>query len=288
MRVISWNIQWGRGADGVVNLSRTLETLHALGPADVICLQEVAVNFPELAGAPDADATAILAEAFPDHLLVDAPAVDVAGADGGRSRFGNVMLSRLPVEQIFIHRLPWPPEAGVPSMPRTAIEAVLRLPTAGAIRVVSTHLEYYAAAQRQAQVAYLCQLQRDARGRANAPRHARDKGGPFARRDDPLAAIACGDFNFQPGSDDWCAMTAAADEAAGWFDAWSLRHPGVAHPPSVGVHGADWPEHAFCCDYFFVTRPVAGALQRVSYDAHSRASDHQPLVLELDERLLGG
>ena len=39
MRVISWNIQWGRGADGAVNFSRVLDTLRALGPFDVICLQ---------------------------------------------------------------------------------------------------------------------------------------------------------------------------------------------------------------------------------------------------------
>ena len=41
MKLLSWNIQWGRGADGVVNLQRTISAIRTLGDFDVICLQEV-------------------------------------------------------------------------------------------------------------------------------------------------------------------------------------------------------------------------------------------------------
>ena len=44
MKLLSWNIQWGRGADGVVDLPRTIAAIRTLGDFDVICLQEIAVG----------------------------------------------------------------------------------------------------------------------------------------------------------------------------------------------------------------------------------------------------
>lgn len=41
MRLIDWNIQWGRDADGVVDLPRTVAAIRGLGDFDVLCLQEV-------------------------------------------------------------------------------------------------------------------------------------------------------------------------------------------------------------------------------------------------------
>ena len=49
MRIVSWNVQWGRGADGRVDWARLLAALRAFD-ADVICLQEVASRFDELPG----------------------------------------------------------------------------------------------------------------------------------------------------------------------------------------------------------------------------------------------
>ena len=118
-------------------------------------------------------------------------------------------------------------------MPRTAIEAVLRAPGGAAIRLISTHLEYYAATQRRAQIGYLRQLQEEAEARAQLPRQPQGKAGPFAQRANPLAAIACGDFNCPPGSDDWREMTGDEAGNAPWYDAWRCLHPERAHPPSV-------------------------------------------------------
>ena len=49
MRILSWNIQWGRGIDGRVDLERTVAVIAAGNP-DVICLQEVARCHPDLPG----------------------------------------------------------------------------------------------------------------------------------------------------------------------------------------------------------------------------------------------
>ena len=288
MRVLSWNIQWGRGADGVVDMPRIVDTVSQLGPSDVICLQEVATNFPGLPGGHGENGVAILREGFPEYTLIHAPGIDVPAGDGARSRFGNVMLSRLPVGMISIHRLPWPPVPGVPSMPRTAIEAVIRAQSGAPVRVLTTHLEYYAEQQRAAQIAYLRMLQIEARQRATMTLHPKELDGPFARQEEPLAALVCGDFNFQPESAHWCELTRPHNDGDGWFDAWQVANSAAPHPPSVGVHGAEWPDRPYCCDFFFVSAALKPAVGRVHYDAQSAASDHQPIVLELDDSRLGG
>ena len=97
MKLLSWNIQWGRGADGVVDLQRTIAAIRTLGEFDVLCLQEVSVGF---AGLHDdrrpVDEVAVLAAAFPGYSAHFAAGVDVPDGAGGRSRFGNLTLSRLP------------------------------------------------------------------------------------------------------------------------------------------------------------------------------------------------
>ena len=109
MKLLSWNIQWGRGMDGQVNLARILRTIHHLGDFDVICLQEVAVNFPGLPGSLGENQVAILSAGLPGYTPVYGAATDVPDGHGGRRQFGNIIFSRLPVGQVWRHLLPWPP-----------------------------------------------------------------------------------------------------------------------------------------------------------------------------------
>lgn len=282
MRVISWNIQWGRGADGVVNLSRIIDRIHALGPFDVICLQEVASCFEGLAGGKGEDGLAVLSAAFEGYVAIHAPAVDMPAGGGRRSTFGNLMLSRLPVAAVFRHLLPSPPEREVLSMTRACIEAVVMSAQGVPVRVLSTHLEYYAPGQRLAQARWLQQRQAAVAMAASFPMCEREKTGPFARPVMPVAAVLCGDFNCEPASPVWQAVVAEQDCESPWCDAWSLRHGDAPHPPSVGLHGADWPDRPYCCDYMFVSQSLAAAVRDVCYDAITDASDHQPVLLDLD------
>jgi len=66
-----------------------------------------------------------------------------------------------------------------------------------------------------------------------------------------------------------------------WVDAWRVLHRHAAHPPTVGLHGADWPDRPYCCDFFVVTDDLAGCVRDVRVIADTPASDHQPIVLEL-------
>ena len=68
----------------------------------------------------------MLASLLPGYTAVPGVAVDQPGDDGRRRRFGNMILSRLPVQQAFRHLLPYPADHDVPSMPRIAVEAVVR------------------------------------------------------------------------------------------------------------------------------------------------------------------
>ncbi len=66
MKLISWNIQWSRGVDGKVDPQRIVDDARKLGDFDVLCLQEVAANFPSLAGSAGENQF----EIFDWHLLL--------------------------------------------------------------------------------------------------------------------------------------------------------------------------------------------------------------------------
>ena len=283
MRMLSWNIQWGRGADGRVDLQRTASAIRAAGDFDVICLQEVACNFAGLAGGAGEDELAFFSAAFPAYTPVFGAGLDVPDGRGARALFGNLLLSRLAVGQVFRHMLPAPADPGVHSMQRVCVEAVLST-ARGPLRVLSTHLEYHSQRQRRAQVAALRDLQREAGAQAAAKPPAPMAGSSpgFAQWPRPASAILCGDFNFEPEADEYALLqTPFADRVPGWRDAWAVRHSQRPHAPSVGLHGAEWPARAYCCDYFFVSADLAPRVTMVEVLAATAASDHQPVVLEL-------
>src|SRR4029453_1190783 len=126
-------------------------------------------------------------------------AVDQPGRNGKRRRFGNMILSRLPVRQVYRHFLPYPCEPGVAGMPRIAIEAVVGAPF-GDVRVITTHLEYYSKVQRMAQVNGLRQVYADGHAHARDAAITKDDGSPFQTFLRPRPTIITGDFNFEP---DW-------------------------------------------------------------------------------------
>lgn len=285
MKLITWNVQWCRGIDGAVDPARIVRTANKLADFDVLCLQEVAVNFPGLPGSRGEDQVARLSDALPGFSAHYGAATDVDDGKGGRSCFGNLILSRLPVLQVFRHLLPWPADAKVNSMQRVAVEAVVQAPW-GALRIITTHLEYYSAAQRMAQVRALRALHQEACGHARQPRAAGKSGQPFQARPRPAAALLAGDFNCKPEQAEHRLIGAAFDDGTtpAFVDAWTVAHPGIAHPPSAGVHEDSWAKPPYCCDFVFVTEDLAARVRDVTIDGATKASDHQPVVIGLADR----
>jgi endonuclease/exonuclease/phosphatase family metal-dependent hydrolase len=90
MKLVTWNIQWGLGCDGRIDLGRTVATARALCDADVFCFQEVSHGFPEHDGGQDQPA--MLASLLPGYWPILRPAVEKVD-DGGRLQvFGDMML----------------------------------------------------------------------------------------------------------------------------------------------------------------------------------------------------
>jgi endonuclease/exonuclease/phosphatase family metal-dependent hydrolase len=280
VKLISWNVQWCRGCDGRVNPARISKVVKEMADVDVLCLQEVARNFPSLEGSAGENQYETLAGLFPDYAVIEGVATDVLAPQGERREFGNALITRLPILQVYRRLLPWPADASVPSMQRAAIEVVLAA-RSGPLRVTTTHLEYYSAKQRAAQVEELRRLQLEAAGHAAAPRSDKE-GGPFERVPRPASGILTADFNFR--SDDPMHARLQAPLAAGvpaYRDAWQLRHPGRPHAPTLGVHDrTQWPE-AFACDFIFVTEDLADRVEDVEVNDVTDASDHQPVLLVL-------
>jgi endonuclease/exonuclease/phosphatase family metal-dependent hydrolase len=282
MKLITWNIQWGRGADGRVDLARIVAHARRLADFDVLCLQEVSAGYPELPGCDGADQFRALAEALPEFTAIAGVATDAPRAGGGRRAFGNMMLSRLPVLQVFRHLLPWPADAGVMSMQRVLIEATLRTP-GGPLRVSTTHLEYYSLLQRSAQVERLRELHREAVAQSRAERPGSAGDGAFQHWPRGGPAILTGDFNFLPDAAERDALMAEfGDDTPPYRDAWQITHPGQRHAPTVGLYDkAQWPGEPFTFDFVFVSADLASRVRDVRADAQSDASDHQPLLIEL-------
>jgi endonuclease/exonuclease/phosphatase family metal-dependent hydrolase len=120
-------------------LARIVATARESADFDVLCLQEVARNYADLPGSSGEDQFALLAGLLPGFTATEGIAVDVQGAGGRRRQFGNLILARYPLMQVFAHLLPWPADSAVPSMQRGALEVVLAAPF-GPVRVTTTHL----------------------------------------------------------------------------------------------------------------------------------------------------
>ena len=281
MNLISWNIQWCRGCDGCVNPARISKVVKEMADVDVVCLQEVARNFPALPGSEGENQYEALAGLFPGYVVVEGVATDVLAPNGDRREFGNALITRLPILQVYRRLLPWPADGAAPSMQRAALEVVLAT-RSGPLRVTTTHLEYYSARQRGAQVEALRDLQAEAAGHAAAPQPGKE-GGPFEPVARPASGILTADFNFRP--DDPLHAHIQASLAPGvpaYRDAWQLRYPGRPHPPTLGVHDkAQWPGPSFACDFVFVTDDIARRVEDVVVNAETDASDHQPVLLSL-------
>jgi len=273
MRILQWNIQWCRGMDGVVDPERIARTARALCDPDVCCFQEVAINFPALAGSAGEDQVARLAAAFPGYSAHFAWGVDLPDDRGGRRRFGNLILSRLPVRQVFRHSLPRPAHDEVPSMPRVALEAEIEAPR-GPVRVMTTHLEYYSDTQRNAQAARLCEIEAEARGYAAAKPPSQYNPGPFQPLARPAASILTGDFNMR--RDD----PAAARLRETWRDAWTIANPDRPQPPTFCVFDTKYAKEPYCCDFVFVSDDLAPRVAAVRVDSDCQDSDHQPVIAE--------
>jgi len=284
MRLMTWNVQWCRGVDQKVDPARIVAEARRLLDFDVLCLQEIADNYPDprLAGSAGEDQFAALAAELPGYTAIAGVATDQPADGGRRRRFGNLILSRLPVRQVYRHLLPSPVDPGVNGMPRMAVEAVVAAPF-GEVRVLTTHLEWYSLKQRSAQVEALRAIYAEGHAHARAGTIVDESGGPFHTFLRPAATILCGDFNLEYDHPLHARMLAPFDDGTPPLaNAWEVANPGAPYPATFKVHEKWVPgDPELHCDFCFVSAELVPRVRAVRSDRDVQASDHQPVMLEL-------
>jgi len=279
MKLITWNIQFGLGVDGRLDLARIIAHAKSMADFDVLCLQEVADNFPDLQQSASTNQFAEIAALLPSYTAIEGPGVDVPDGKGGRRRFGNMMLSRYPVGRVLRHAMPWVTD-GTRSMPRLLIDAVVQAPW-GPLRVMTTHLEYYSPAQRVRQVETIRRAIQE--GRARAGQAPVPGPGGFAPTNETASAILTADFNMTADNPTFLRLLEQADDGTpGLVDSWSTLNPGRAHPFSFCIFDQRY-DKPHCCDFILLTPDLRPRLRRVFYDPQTQVSDHQPVLVELDD-----
>jgi endonuclease/exonuclease/phosphatase family metal-dependent hydrolase len=279
MKLITWNIQWGMGIDRRVDLARIVREARAMADFDVLCLQELSDNWPDLPSNDDADQFAQMAALLPGYTAVPVVALDMGGADGRRKRFGNMVLSRLPVGTVMRHALPWTSRADLECMPRALADVVVRAAW-GPVRIMTTHLEWTDPVMGAPQIEMIRDVHRLSALRARTP----PKTGKwtYLHQEGSASAILTGDFNMRPDE----SLLARLQEpfvdqgVPSLVDVHARLNPGKPHPVSMCLNVSDFLPPC-CLDYILVTEDLMPRVLSVHYDQASQASDHQPVLIEL-------
>lgn len=281
MKLVTWNVQWFCGLDDVISMERVLREARAMADFDILCLQEVADNYPLLTGNAGYDQVARLRDLLPGFEVSFGAAVDELGRSGQRQRFGNLVATRLPVAQVQHYLLPYPADGGVRSMPRSCTSVTAVTPQ-GPIRIMTTHLEFYSTRQRMAQAQALLDLHAQACGLAAHPPMDDETGAPFQNKVHTASAILCGDFNFEMVNAEYRLLQRpAVPDATRLTDAWTVLHGDTPHDPTFRLFDRRYGPEPIACDFVFVSEDLAPRIKRMDVNAQTRASDHQPVLLEL-------
>ena len=281
LTLVSWNIQYGKGVDGRIDLRRIAETVHKDGLPDVLCFQEVSRNYPST--DEGADQVRELEILFPDYEPFFGAVHDRSGRKGkARKQFGNLVLSRLSPVQVLHHLLPSPADPEVKFMSRQIAELVIPANTTD-LRVMTTHLEFFSEIQQLAQIQRIREIHEEAFNQFHNP--GKDmQYTPFELVKRPEKTVICGDFNFIPDSTPYRKMTTSfSDKNMNLVDAWKTQKEGTIHLPTCGVFDLkQWEIGPHCRDYFFISQSLVKKINEISVNTETDASDHQPIRLVLD------
>ncbi|MCV3734966.1 endonuclease/exonuclease/phosphatase family protein [Rhizobium sp. TRM96647] len=285
MKFASYNIQYGIGLDGRLDLRRIAGEIES---ADVIALQEVTRGFHRNGHI---DMVAELQALLPGHFSAYWPACDIdAGSivEDGRAfsrrfQFGNMVLSRHPILATRLVSLPRSRTLDKLNLQRGATEAVIDTP-GGALRVYSVHLDHVYRGERIEQIRHLKERAQAYALEGGAISGAEEFGLPQPPFPDDY--VFMGDFNMVPESPEYCAMVGEADGFYG-------RQIRATHPvdvlaglgrQTIGSHSWIDPKdhgHRMLLDYCFVSHGLVGRLKDAWIDETATGSDHLPVWFEL-------
>jgi endonuclease/exonuclease/phosphatase family metal-dependent hydrolase len=277
MRILSWNVQYGKSSDGSADFSHSLQHIKSLGDFDVICLQELGRNMAEYCRPDQSDHLLMTQSCFHEHHAVWGSGFSWPSQDADndhRQEFGNISLVKSRLLDFRIHQLPQPATPGKEQMQRVAVETVVDSGM-GPISIINTHLAYHDDAENQQQLEHLNHLEQERTAHQREPK--RPGIGTYQAKFLAAARILCGDFNFTPDTSQY-----RFQHEANWGDAFTLRNDGAAHPPTCGIYdAAQWPQGEHCRDFFWLSPELQSLQFKINVDTDSKLSDHQPVMLEI-------
>ncbi len=263
MKIVTYNIQYGKGRDGKFDLERTVKVIEG---ADVIALQEVERYWKR---SGNVDQVTVLADLLPDFYWVYAPGLDIDASYrdednrliNRRRQFGEMVLSRTPI--ISSRSFPLPKFGAVTqhSIQQALLEAVIDTP-AGPIRVYSAHLSHLSAETRIPQIEAVLDIVNLAPSEGGAwcgghpdPESGWTEGGEPPM---PRPAMLMGDLNFTPGSSQYDLIAGPLSPSHGrlvrrdgLLDAWTVAghedNERVTHP-AITVAGENGLNTDTCLD----------------------------------------
>ena len=307
MKIVTYNVQWFKGLDNVVDIARVINVARDMADFDAICMQEVAVNYTTLTGTAHPNQPAIVKQLLPGFEVFFSPAIDELSPCGTvRQQFGNLIATRLPVRQVQHTPLPYPNPPVVqptPSMQRIALTCIVQAPW-GPVRLITSHLEYYSQVMRHAQTRALRDLHLQGCGLAAQPSKT-EQGTPYQPKPLTTDTIICGDFNFELDSEEYATMIQTGDDQTGakqtgvaqagsaqtyaaqtgakcnLVNSFDVLHPGKAYPSTFRLFDRTYGPEPVGCDFFFVSDSLAHRVKGFAVNQVTQASDHQPVLLEL-------
>ena len=285
MKFVTYNIQYGKGQDDIVDLSRIINEIK---DADIIALQEVERFWPRTGNV---DQVKVLADHFSDYYWSYSPGVDLYIAesspqDNQRRQFGNMILSKYPLLHVRHHLLPKYSSLDDLSIQRSALEATINI-EGQILRIYSIHLTHLSAATRLPQIQHILDIHKNA-VHEGSPISGNVSGMDWESGIDsqPVArnALLFGDFNCQPDSLEYNLIAGPISDYGGhitsldgFVDAWCYCGGEKMQGQTSDVN--DIPARL---DYCFASTEIRHQINQCWIDNHATGSDHLPVWVEFE------
>lgn len=294
MKIVTYNIQFGLGKDGQIDLDRIAGEVAG---ADIIALQEIDRNWQRSGKVDQASQLgAILNQyywAYGPYFDVDASEVATDGAiNNQRRQFGNMILSKTPIISTRLFPMPKSILHHRHNIIAGLFEGVVALPNGGAVRIYNAHLGARLQCDRLAQINTLGEIIHRAPFEGGAWTGCHVSGlweENAAPPPMPEAFVLLGDFNLESSDAEYDMLVGPKDgdlgriSSAGQFaDTWVT----AGHPEDQGITYRDntsgIQNAGMRIDYAFVGQSMKEQVRGAWIDDAAVGSDHQPYWIELD------
>jgi endonuclease/exonuclease/phosphatase family metal-dependent hydrolase len=282
MRVVTYNIQYGKGRDGRYDIDRVADVLVG---ADIIGLQEIEAYWERSGNIHQVER---IVERLGDYHAVYGATVDIDKRLDGRHvrrQFGNAILSRWPIVTTRTFLFPKLTPLTAHAIQRGVTEATIETPL-GLIRVYSSHFSHLCDEERLTHAQVALDVHRRARndGPVSAGGHPDTTWLEEPPPAVPTEAILMGDLNLTPDSPVYELLVGPTSGMYGrlnppdcFCDAWVAA--GHAENEGDTIY-LDWDaKTGKRIDYIMVTPGLRAKVASAEVLRDADASDHQPLAV---------